>query len=90
MQLASALDNVKANGPTVYPTSTSDRCEINCASSTGSYTIEILSLTGTLKGRFISQNPSCTLDLSPYAAGLYMLRITAGDKRHILKVVKKD
>lgn len=90
VQSPSALANVKEAGATVFPTSTSGRCEINCASSSGSYTVEILSLTGTLKGRFISQTTACELDLSPYAAGLYMLRITAGDVTQVLKVVKKD
>ena len=89
VQTASALNSLQETGAVVYPTSTSGRCTINCVSSNGSYTIEVLSVTGALKGRFYSQTPTCELDLSRYAAGLYMVRVTAGDQTHVVKVVKK-
>lgn len=74
---------------TVFPSSTTGRCEVRCVSPTGSYTLEVLSVTGSLKARYVSATPTFELDLGAYAAGIYFLRIQAGDKVQTLKVVKQ-
>lgn len=76
----------------VYPSPASNNLYIQFAQATGqNLQVEMTTLTGQVlsKNNFAAGGNTLTLDVSNFAAGLYLLKITDGENAHVQRVVVK-
>ncbi|MBO4827758.1 MAG: T9SS type A sorting domain-containing protein [Prevotella sp.] len=91
---STGVDSVQVSGGltfTVGPNPTSGILSVRTSGTTGSLPMDISLLTssGSLVMACRESSATATLDLSPVPAGLYLLRVVAGGKPLIWKIIKK-
>ncbi|MBN2165448.1 MAG: autotransporter-associated beta strand repeat-containing protein [Marinilabiliaceae bacterium] len=87
--LATGLrENSLREGLRVYPNPTSGILNIELASVTKSYTVQVVSLQGVLlESTVISGLSQFSIDMSKYEKGIYLVKIINQDSSNITKVV---
>ncbi len=88
VRTASALPEAAGQQLSLYQTEKSGVYRLYCEKATDLIKVEVLSLTGNLMESLENPAPACTISLVDYPVGLYLLRVTAGNKTKVFKVVR--
>jgi hypothetical protein len=75
---------------TITPNPTADFFKVLNNSSEGNWSVQLLDLSGRIIYEAEVMEPECTLNLSPFDSGTYVLIISAGDLILIKKIVKAE
>lgn len=82
------LNEVEMNGFSVYPNPTTNVLNIQ-PSNTGTYSIELVDVTGKLVYTLANISGTKTLDMTSYEAGVYFIRINNDKGTAVQKVIKE-
>lgn len=84
-----ALNTARDWSVELFPTISADNFTVSGNDAMNELKVELLSLTGVLLFTDNSTDSSYTLNMSTFAAGNYLVRLTANDHSKVYKIIKK-
>jgi surface protein len=84
----SAIDNLSAIVAKIYPNPVKDILNIELP-TTGSYRVTIFNTTGDIVTQKTASSVNTTIDMSVYNSGIYIIKITTGNRSYTGKIVKR-
>jgi|GEM_PF-1137392 len=85
---STAIDNISAIGAKVYPNPVTNILNIKLP-ETDSYTVTIFNTTGDIVTQKTVSSVNATIDMSAYNSGIYIIKVTTGNKSYTGKIIKR-
>jgi Leucine-rich repeat (LRR) protein len=85
---STAIDNLSVIGAKIYPNPVNDILNIELP-TTGSYTVTVFNTTGDIVTQKTIQSVNTTIDMSVYNNGIYIIKVTTGNRSYTGKIIKR-
>jgi c-di-GMP-binding flagellar brake protein YcgR len=85
---STAIDNLSAIGAKIYPNPVADILNIELP-ETGSYTVTVFNSIGDIVTQKTTSSVDTTIDMSVYNSGIYIIKVTTGNRSYTGKVIKQ-
>ncbi|MCT4637548.1 MAG: T9SS type A sorting domain-containing protein [Bacteroidales bacterium] len=85
---STAIDNLSVIGAKIYPNPVTDILNIELP-TTGSYRVTVLNSIGDVVTQKTTQSVNTTIDMSAYNSGIYIIKVTTGNRSYTGKIIKQ-
>ncbi|MCT4636084.1 MAG: T9SS type A sorting domain-containing protein [Bacteroidales bacterium] len=85
---STAIDNLSAIGAKIYPNPVTGILNIELP-ETGSYTVTVFNSTGDIISQKTTSSVNTAIDMSAYNSGIYIIKVTTGNRSYTGKVIKR-
>jgi Leucine-rich repeat (LRR) protein len=85
---STAIDNLSVIGAKIYPNPVNDILNIELP-TTGSYRVTVFNSTGDIVTQKTTQSVNTTIDMSVYNSGIYIIKVTTGNRSYTGKIIKQ-